>query len=214
MLDVHEGITHRQMPFRLGFNRVWKRCVTVSIAGTSVRTFAPSDLLLILCVQLAKDVAVHKIQLNKICDIAELVRSQQDMDWKWVLRKARSLGALGMLHVGLRSAAELLGIAVPKDVLQKSQTVQSLNALVTHVRECVLGSTESEYIRPELLHASRFHAEVRERIRDRVDPKYIYLITPNTYDYAFVRLPRAWFSLYYVLRPIRLIYQYGRRKLW
>jgi hypothetical protein len=209
-LDVHEGITHRVMPFRLSFDRVWKRCVTVSISGINVRTFTPSDLLIILCVQMAKDVAAHQIQLNKICDIAELVRSHQDIHWPWVLQEARRLGALGMLHVGLRTTTELLGIALPKEILQKNQAVHNLSSLVTHVRECVLGGTESGYSRPELLHAPRFLSEVRERVQDRVNHKYASLITTNIYDYSFVRLPRELFLLYYIVRPIRLIYKYGR----
>ena len=208
-LDVHEGITHREIPFQLSFNRAWKRCDTVSISGSKLRTFSPSDLLMILCVQIAKDVAANKIQLNKICDLAEFIRSHQDIDWEWILREARRLGVQTILYLGLHTAAELLDMPLPKDILQKGQAIKHISSLITHVRECIIGVTENTYSHPELLNKSRFHAEVRERIRDRVDPKYTYLISTNSYDYSFVRLPRALFLLYYVVRPIRLICKYG-----
>jgi Uncharacterised nucleotidyltransferase len=207
-LDVHEGITPKEMPFRFDFYRAWKRCVTVCISGTYVRTFAPADLLIILCVQMAKDVAFNMIRLSKICDIAELVRNYENMDWEWVFREAKSLGALGMLHIGLRAATDLLGIAVPKDILEKSRNGRDLDSLVVHVKECTLSGGTNTYSRPELLNASRFNYELRERVRDRLS--YIYFVTPHFDDFSFVRLPRAFSSLYYIVKPVRLTYKHIR----
>jgi hypothetical protein len=138
-----------------------------------------------------------------------MVLRHQTLDWDLVFREAKRLGALGMVHVGLRAATELLGISIPSDILQKSYTGPNLDSLVVHVKECTLNGVGCKYSRPELLDASKFYSEIRERMRDRVGRSYIYLITPHLSDFSFVRLPRALFGLYYVVRPIRLVCKHG-----
>ena len=160
VLDVHASITHRNLPFRLNFNRVWKRCVTVSVAGHQVKTFAPDDLLIVLCVQIAKDVAGNKIQLSKICDLAELIRSHQDIDWEEVLRESRRLGVQTILYLSLHTATSLLGAPVPKEILKKGHSIKNLEALLIHIRECIIGAPKHGYHYPELLNESRFYSEV------------------------------------------------------
>jgi hypothetical protein len=213
-LDVHEALTHDQMPLRLDFDDAWKRCAEVVISGKPVRTFAPSDLLIVLCVQLAKDASeARPLPLMKVCDIAELVRSHRSIDWKWVTREAGRLGALHMVYLGLRTASDLLGVNLPRNVWEKTQEFPQLTSLVTHVRERVLGGVDNVYSRPDLLDGARWQSEIRERRRDkdRAIRGIAYGVTPNSYDYSYVRLPRALFSLYYLLRPIRLIDKCGRQ---
>lgn len=214
-LDVHAGLTHDDMPVPLDFANVWERCATVSIGGKTVRSFAPLDLLLVLCVQLAKDAgATRAPQLIKVCDIAELVRKYDDVDWRRVTKEAKKLGTLQILFLGLLTADELIGIELPEYVRQKSRAFSQMAALVTHARQRVLG-VENGYSRPELLDGSRWHSELRERIweRNTLVKQFFHAITPNIFDYSFVRLPRALFCLYPVVRPVRLIYKYGRKLL-
>lgn len=150
--------------------------------------------------------------LSKICDIAELVRGDQSVEWRWVIQEASRRGALRILYLGLRTAADLFGIAFPKDIWQKSDAFPQINSLATHVRERVLGGNDNGYSRPELLNGSLWYSEVRERLRDKnkVVRFFVRAIAPDGNDYSFVRLPRALFSLYYVVRPIRLLGKYGR----
>jgi len=217
-LDVHERVADREIPVSINFNRIWKRCLVISLLGASVRTFAPSDLLIILCVQLAKDAAPNKngipdrIPLIKVCDIAELLTSRQHIDWKWVFREAGRLGILRIVYVGIRTACDLLRIDVPKEVLQKKEATQSLDSLVTHVGECVLGRIGRGYSHPELLEERRYYSEMLERAWDRVHMRHVYWVTPNVLDYSFLRLPRRLFPLYYLVRPIRIVCKYMRRE--
>jgi hypothetical protein len=209
-VDVHEGLTHGQMPFTWDFRQLWKRCISVPILGRTVRTLAPSDLLIVLCVQLAKDVAQQNgPPLIKICDIAELVRNHHDLDWKSVIRRSARLGALRILYLGLLAGEDLLDIALPNEVRQNAKLLPEVTSLITHVRERVLDESRNRYSRPELLVESRWHSEVRERIRDRdrLLRTLISATTPTQADYSFVRLPLPLFSLYHLVRPIRLIYK-------
>lgn len=210
-VDVHKSVTHRQMPFKQNFERLWQRYEMVSLLGKMVITFSPADLLIILCVQMAKDASANRICLAKICDISELIRKHQDLDWGLVTEEASKLGVLHILYLGLMTTRYLLGTIIPIEVLQKAQAVPKVATHVTHVTQCILGGVESVYSHPELLNRSHFHSEIRERLRDRFDPKYLYYITPNEYDFKFLPLPKNYFPLYYLVRPIRLICKYIRK---
>jgi hypothetical protein len=57
---------------------------------------------------------------------------------------------------------------------------------------------------------------MRERLQDKF-PYILYLfqlaISPNQKDWTFLPLPAFLFSLYYLLRPIRLAETYGLKPL-
>lgn len=61
-----------------------------------------------------------------------------------------------------------------------------------------------------------FHWRVRERYRDKLWPFVaipLAIARPNELDQAVVSLPASLSSLYYVVRPIRLVGKYGLRYL-
>ncbi len=213
VLDLHQAITDSGMAFDPGFERLWKRRTSIALAGATIPAFAPSDGLLILCAQLAKDVGTHRVQLAKLCDIAELVRDGADLDWDRSIAEARRLGCLHILLFGLRAVNEILGASLPDRVLRHIDAAPKLGSVVTHIKECLSYGAAGRYSRPELFTRARFNAEIRERWRDRLDPKYAYAVTPNVFDFRYVRLPRALFFLYAAVRPIRLVLKYGRRFL-
>ena len=72
-LDIHWQLTPPCFPYRVDFSELWQRCQTISILNQPVRVLSPEDLLLILCVQICKDVHYRQERLIKICDIAELI---------------------------------------------------------------------------------------------------------------------------------------------
>jgi hypothetical protein len=218
-LDVHQELTSRRaMPVALDFDAVWRRCVEVPLLGQPVRTFAPADLLLVLCVQLAKDMAedAKAPQLMKICDIAETVRTFPATAWKPLLRDAARVGVLRMVYLGLCIARRLLGAPLPPEVARAIAGTPRLASLVRHVEECVLNENGGQVSRPELLTSARWHHELRERARERhrlLRPLLYLALVPNRYDYEFVRLPRALHALYGLVRPVRLACKYGGRMM-
>jgi len=160
----------------------------------------------VLCLQAAKDVRGKVIQLNKICDIAAFVHRYPDIDWTVVIRQARRVGVLDIVLLGLRTVHDLLHVDLPPAIDPRLSDAPHLSSLVTHVRESILDDGKAVYTRPELLDPSRFHAEIRERWRDRGSARHFW--SPNSGDYTIVRLPRSLDILYYVVRPLRLLHKH------
>ena len=57
-------------------------------------------------------------QLGWICDIAQLVRSRPDLDWKRVIREADKAGCMKGLLLALELVKNVVGGSLPGDILQ------------------------------------------------------------------------------------------------
>ena len=78
-----------------------------------VKLPAPEDLLLALCIHGSKHLWER---LAWICDIAGLIESQQDLNWRQLIARARATGSERMLFMGLRLAVDLIGAQLPTEV--------------------------------------------------------------------------------------------------
>lgn len=206
-LDAHVDFTHHALPFDTNFWRLWRDSITVTVAGKEIRVMNPVDELLVLCLQLAKDSGEERSPpLIKVCDIAEQVRRHPNLEWKRLTAKARRLGVLRILFLGLRTADELIGIHLPEDVRAQGLAMPRLDVLVTHVRERVLGQGEIAFSHPELLSPDVWYSALRERVRDRSQlfQKAQSILRPNIFDYTWLPLPRKLRHFYYLIRPVRV----------
>jgi hypothetical protein len=117
-----------------------------------------------------------------------------------------------MLHIGLRTAEDLVGASLPSQVRDASRHPR-LDSLVRHAKERIAGGPAARPSRTELMDPRRWHAEVRERARDRCAARCDVVrrvFAPNGRDYAVMRLPRALRWAYFLIRPLRVAAKYSR----
>ncbi len=171
-------------------------------------------MLIVLCVQVAKDSHAQTCALNKLCDIAELLRSQPKLEWSRVDRESKRLGCQRVLGLGLHLARKLLdaprdsnGVAAPAGPW--------LGTAAAHIASRMFGSAESA--RPDAAAQRHYYLALRERWRDRVAPDlyrwHSDVLMPNDKDRALLQLPGRLEKLYYVLRPVRLARDWGIKAL-
>lgn len=220
-VDLHQGITASCFPCRLDFEGCWQRVESVSLVGTTVVNFSPEDLLLILCVQVSRDCWDKREQLNKICDIAELIHVRQTLNWERVMEQACTLGCRRMLFLGLCLASNLLGTVLPEAVWVKIEADSVVRSLASQVCDRLF---QEVYVAPNVpknylgvfVERAIFNFRIRERLQDQF-PYILYLfqiaLTPNQRDWEFVRSPIFLGPVYYLLKPIRLASKYGVKPL-
>jgi len=206
MIELHWKLTQKAFPFPIALEKLWKKLKPLSLAGTTVLNFPPEDMLLILCMHGTKDAWK---QLKWICDIAELIRTHQQMDWEQVLQQADTLGSRRMLLLGLLLANVILDAALPREILQKMQADPVLQGLAARLREQLFYDTDEFETENKYL----LHLRARERLQDRAHVLFHVLMTPSGEDWEFLPLPTYLYSLYYPLRPIRLMGRYGLSSL-
>ncbi|NEO37663.1 MAG: nucleotidyltransferase family protein [Moorea sp. SIOASIH] len=166
-LDIHQEIIPKQFKLLpLIFDDLWERFEAVSLAGTKVLNFHPEDLLLILCVHGSKHMWER---LGWICDIAELLRNSQDIDWAQLIDKARIIGCERMLLLGLFLAKTILGASLPPIVHQRiiaDPETQSLGKQMYFRLFCENNSSTSGFIQEKFI--------VNFRMMERIENKIIH----------------------------------------
>ncbi|MBD2663367.1 methyltransferase FkbM family [Richelia sinica FACHB-800] len=207
-VDLHHRLTPWDFSVKLNFDQLWKRCQPVTLAGKKALSFSPEDLLLILCIYVARDCWYERVRLVEICDIAEVIRVHRNIDWDWIMEEARQIGTQRILFLGLFLAHELLATELPQNVLQKIQKEQVINLLARQVCQWLFSDLSEVNNSAKTDERKAFYFNVRERKRDII-PLLTYriymLLAPNKADRRFISLPNSLSFLYYLVRPIRLI---------
>jgi len=210
VVELHWEITDRHF-FSFDTERLWSRLNRIPLGDDIVLNLSPEDMLLILCVHGSKHAWER---LGWICDVAELVRVHQDMEWERIMAQASALGGQRMLLLGLFLAGDLLGTVLPGKVSQVVRTEPTAKALAKQLREQLFQETDYPAGFPQVHkgEAPAFHTlhlKARERLRDKIRYCVRKATTLSGEDWELLPLPKFLFPLYYVLRPIRLTKKYG-----
>jgi hypothetical protein len=216
-VDLHWRICAPHDPMPSAFDELWNRSERVTVGGEPVPSLAAEDLLVTLGIKFAVDCAGWRSRIVQLCDTAGLIRRRADLDWDTALGRARAAGGLRMLLLHLLMVTRLLGVELPRRVramIEGDRAAQRLGERVG--ARLFLGEDFMPLPDPQSLD-TRFYLGTRERLRDKA--RYLrviggdlihQLVTPSARDRAFVRLPAALDFMYYLLRPVRIGWQWRR----
>ena len=208
-VELHTERTLRYFPTPLDLGEISRRLITVEIAGRKMRTFSIEDTLVMLCVHGTKH---FWDRLAWIADVAELTTAQP-VDWALAMQIAAEMKSTRVLLLGLYLAHDLLGASLPQSVLEKAQRDSSVRWLANKVREQFQGNTDAS---PGVLPRAVFRVRSRDGIGSGMRHVVRLAMSPTERDRESVRLPGALAPLYALVRPWRLLREYGwglRRRL-
>ncbi|MEC4895523.1 MAG: nucleotidyltransferase family protein [Oscillatoria sp. PMC 1051.18] len=118
-IDVHWGLTPVYFPLEVDFNRLWEQTKIVKFCQKNIVNLSSEDLLLILCLQIAKDCWERRQKLEhlaKVCDIAQLIYTCPNLNWSEVIAQAKSHNLTRIFHFGVFLAQELFAVNLPDSV--------------------------------------------------------------------------------------------------
>jgi hypothetical protein len=208
-VDVHWGSTGRYLSPVMDCEQLWRRSVSLDVAGSSIRALQPAWMVLALCAHGAKHGPYPWPALKWVTDIDALVRAHPPEWWSSVLSLSREVGAHRMLLVGLALAAELLDAPLPAEAQSAVEACPAVDELLIPILHRILQREPAYFPFSERL---RFDLMVRERRRDRVGWVVAKVLTPGTQDLVetpasrgFLRIPKRLVRLgrQYLLRPSR-----------
>lgn len=203
ILELHWDVAGKRFSSQYDPETVWQRLQTVCLGGGALNIMSIEDTLLALCVHGSRHLWER---LAWVCDIAELIAAHEEMDWERTVAQAKISGSWRMLALGLLLAVEVFEAPLPTSIKQEV----SEDGVVRQLAARVTRDSFTESVRhPTLLDKFSYNFHVREHMRDRLD--YCgFMLSPTDADLASVSLPTALGFLYYLLRPIRMIYKVGR----
>lgn len=125
-IDLQWVMAHQQFTFWLDRPEFWRSRMPVILRDKSVPGLSPEMLLIVLCVHGSK----HAWELLKwVCDVAELLRSQPNLDWDQIVSCASNWRCRRMLYMGLSLAHRLLDAPLPEMVLTNLKDETDVQAL-------------------------------------------------------------------------------------
>jgi hypothetical protein len=187
----------------LGMDWVWPRRRTTMLAGAEVPDMSPEITLLMLCMHGSKHVWSRLIW---ICDVAQLLASSPGLDWNEVTSEAKKVGLRRSLALGILLAHRVAGAAVPQTVLRRFEADTSARLLAQHIQDNLFdapGSTPSGCL-PYSIQLLDF----RDRVGLLLSTNFL---RPNERDRAAFPLPKSLHALYYLIRPVRILWDRSAR---
>jgi hypothetical protein len=162
----------------------------------------------VLCLDLVRDTACKNlVRLIKLCDIAQLLKAERNMDWNRLLNRARDTGAIRSLFFGFRVLGPVFDIStLALAALDEKEPSNVLDASLRKVRDCRM---------PAAIRNSAHEALLIASLHDRASAKILTtllhpILVPTTADIQCILLPRFLHFIYYIIRPIRLAIKYSR----
>lgn len=203
IVELHTAFGPTSLPAPVLAAEVWDRLQPVPLAGRVLATLATEDLLLLLAYHGAKHLW---LRLEWLRDVARLLNAAGTLDWEEVTRRARIRGAERMLLLALHLASELLDAPVPGHLAERARNDRAVQWLASRARRRMVATGASWPPEPEI---HIFRVRALERPRDRARYLWHASTTPTPADWEAVALPDRAYSLYYLVRPIRLVAKYA-----
>jgi hypothetical protein len=201
-IELEWEIVPNYFHFPLTSLRLWERCHDSREDEKEFWTIPPEETLLLLCVHGAKH---HWERLAWLCDVSELLRSNEDLDWQHVLKMANHQRSLRMLFLGLHLVRDLLGVALPPDILAVVEKDPAIRKLARQVRVRLF---KEAHRASNPLRAFLFQLKAKDGNRDRVRCCVGLALTTTPEDMATVNLSASLSPVYHLLRPIRLVIKF------
>jgi hypothetical protein len=209
-VDLHWKFTKPGFSFPFDTNSLLKRLVVVQVGGREVLSFPIEDVVLLHCVHGAKHLWNR---LEWIYSLDRLVSTHSYLDWARICGEAKKLRSERMLLLGLAVARCFYMTDLPGWVVQKIEADRFLPSLTRSVRGAVFFD---EALQVHEARRGAFHLRTREKWRDRLRC-FLYFVQlrlrPTEQDRKAVRLHRSLSFVYYMLRPLRLVWVYGLQPL-
>lgn len=203
IVEIHWRVSARLFSSPLDEETLWDNLRTDTFEGTTINALAPEDLLLSLCVHGAKHLWER---LSWIADIAQLLEVYPDLNWTNLLERARLTGTERMLLLGLHVAHDLLGARLAARVEGMSQADPEIVPLANRIyaRLFESGGDAAGGMSGYFM----FQLKARRRLRDKFN--YCrYVISPTEEDLTLLSLPAPLSFVYYLLRPLRMLWTGG-----
>ncbi|HVZ41646.1 MAG TPA: nucleotidyltransferase family protein [Candidatus Kapabacteria bacterium] len=204
-LELHWRLLERTIAFPLKEEELWALLRDGAFAGAPAMVMPDHLQLLFLAVHGAK----HAWSiLGWTLDVARLA-GREGMEWDRLRALARDGGCRRLLHAALVLAGRLWGVELPETFAAEVMADASAADIAEGILErSVVRAQEAISSREE----ARCYLSMRERLRDRMRFRWLWLVTPNLADRRALRFP-AWLSFLYIpARPLRLAWRAFARR--
>ena len=173
-----------------------------ALAGGGEGRLAAEETLVMLCAHGTKHLWD---QLKWLADLDRLLRNGPPLSWSKVLVLAKQSGTTRGLLLGLHLAQQLCDTPLPGEIQEKI----AADSLVAPLAGDVLANLfPPDPERRRFVHEYTFHLKSREYLGDRLRQVLRWLFWPRQADWQLFPLGDQAFWLYYLERPVRMVWKW------
>jgi Uncharacterised nucleotidyltransferase len=195
-LDLHWRLSPSYFAVTPEGDELWARAVEVNLGPGCVWTLGPDDLMLFLCAHGAK----HGWQsLSGVRDVAAAARVHR-YDWEAVTERAKSLGSLRIILLGLLLCRDLLNAPIPESLITAANAEPSVLQAVSRFRQYFVQLGTGG---PSLSQRWSIPLAMIPHRWTRLRYALARALLPGPKDFDYLTLPSTWSPLYYLVRPLR-----------
>jgi hypothetical protein len=207
VVDLHCRLLGMGYTFAAEPPDLWDRPDHVRIGSTTIPTLNAENTLIFLTLHAAKH---DWSSLRWLCDIAQVLAKQTDLDWDCIDARLRGLRCEVLFHVSLHLAHLLLSAPLPPERGPRSpqvrRRVQKLAAQA--VRSRLFPARERMPVLPGWPWQSLLFQGMQQP-RDRWQLIYDTFFRPSALEIQMLPLPVWAAPLYALVRPLRLLVKHG-----
>ena len=133
LVELHQLLVAPGFTLPHPWEGLWERAQTVTLTDTSVPNLHPEDVLLLLCVNVARDCTERRGRLVQLCDIAMLLAQEPVIDYPRLIARAEQLGYQRMLWVGLQIVQDLFDTPLAPEACEAIQQDRQIPSLAKQV---------------------------------------------------------------------------------
>lgn len=211
IVEVHWHVLPPSHARNLDFEGLWDRRRPFEFGGLQTFTFGPEDTLLLIAIHAGEKHGWRRLQL--LADVARLMHRYPDLDYAAVRAQAASAGFEEVFFEGLHLAWLLLGAQLPEDLVREARSrprvARKVAVVMGHMFRPDSGHPSyrewSAYLRVAGERATELGFDggpapsVRGYVADSLALRWI--------DQP-VTLPRHLAFLYYLYRPLRILFKH------
>lgn len=197
LLEVQWAIQPRFYTADYDMDGLFRRAVTVPVAGRPMQTPCAEDLFIILSLHAAKHVWGRLIWL---CDLARLMNLPK-LNWSWIAEQAKQLRIVRILRVGMLLANRMLGSPIPAAAEASLPQDAAAQAFAEEIEPSI---TRETLFNVESFEYFRLMLSLRESSSDRLCFLARLIFTPGPGEWEAIQLPALLSPLYRLVRLSRL----------
>ena len=200
IVDLHWDLFQYGYSFSMDLDAIWKARKSIDFDGREILTLSDDDWLFFACFHASKHAWGR---IGWLVDIAEHLRQRPDFEWAKLLNRPEAKLAQQRLTITLGLLSELFDISIPEEISQRIEANKTAKRLIHQV----VARWEHGATSPVVWPHQNPHYLSCETLKDRRTYLFHAFIQPTPLEWEMLPLPRFLYSLYYIIRPLRLIYR-------
>ena len=208
-VEFHWHLDARRYRIRIATEDLFRRSVTVRIAGRLVRTFSPEDMLIFLCWHGAKH---YWRPIRLIADVSAFVDSQQALDWDAVFARCATSRLSPSVAIAFALCRNVMRAELPEEALKRIPVTKQAERAAARIASETFSEhcwIDREWDFVKFLSLARTQAELRSGWSAKSEVVASLALTPTPLD---VSLAPGGVMRLHASRSRRLIEKYLLRR--